>query len=146
MYQGRVRGKAISEQLNQKSIKYNWHEADVSVLEGVLARGDRKLSQVLLYVYNKGCFYDAWSEYFHNDVWMEAFEACGLEPDFYSHRERPLDEILPWDFLDCGVSRAFLEREWQKAKNETISPNCKQACQGCGAARFGCGICVEPRG
>ena len=138
--------KAISEQLNQKSIKYNWHEADVSVLEGVLARGDRKLSQVLLYVYNKGCFYDAWSEYFHNDVWMEAFEACGLDPDFYSHRERPLDEILPWDFLDCGVSRSFLEREWQKAKNETISPNCKQACQGCGAARFGCGICVEPRG
>lgn len=137
--------KAISEQLNQKSIKYNWHEADVSVLEGVLARGDRRLSQVLLYVYNKGCFYDAWSEYFHNDVWMEAFEACGLDPDFYFHRERPLDEILPWDFLDCGVSRAFLEREWQKAKNETISPNCKQACQGCGAARFGCGICVEPR-
>ena len=82
--------KAISEQLNQKSIKYNWHEADVSVLEGVLARGDRKLSQVLLYVYNKGCFYDAWSEYFHNDVWMEAFEACGLDPDFYSHRERNL--------------------------------------------------------
>ena len=137
--------KAISEQLNQKSIKYNWHEADVSVLEGVLARGDRRLSQVLLYVYNKGCFYDAWSEYFHNDVWMEAFAACGLDSDFYSHRERPLDEILPWDFLDCGVSRSFLEREWQKAKNETISPNCKQACQGCGAARFGCGICVEPR-
>ena len=137
--------KAISEQLNQKSIKYNWHEADVSVLEGVLARGDRRLSQVLLYVYNKGCFYDAWSEYFHNDVWMEAFAACSLDPDFYSHRERPLDEILPWDFLDCGVSRSFLEREWQKAKNETISPNCKQACQGCGAARFGCGICVEPR-
>ena len=137
--------KAISEQLNQKSIKYNWHEADVSVLEGVLARGDRRLSQVLLYVYHKGCFYDAWSEYFHNDVWMEAFAACGLDLDFYSHRERPLDEILPWDFLDCGVSRSFLEREWQKAKNETISPNCKQACQGCGAARFGCGICVEPR-
>lgn len=137
--------KAISEQLNQKSIKYNWHEADVSVLEGVLARGDRRLSQVLLYVYHKGCFYDAWSEYFHNDVWMEAFAACCLDPDFYSHRERPLDEILPWDFLDCGVSRSFLEREWQKAKNETISPNCKQACQGCGAARFGCGICIEPR-
>ena len=76
--------KAISEQLNQKSIKYNWHEADVSVLEGVLARGDRRLSQVLLYVYNKGCFYDAWSEYFHNDVWMEAFDACGLDADFYS--------------------------------------------------------------
>lgn len=95
--------KAISEQLNQKSIKYNWHEADVSVLEGVLARGDRRLSQVLLYVYHKGCFYDAWSEYFHNDVWMEAFAACCLDPDFYSHRERPLDEILPWDFLDLSL-------------------------------------------
>lgn len=138
--------KAISEQLNQKSIKYNWHEADASVLEGVLARGDRRLSKVLLYVYDKGCFYDAWSEYFHNEVWMEAFEACGLDVDFYSHRERPVSEILPWDFIDCGVSRAFLEREWEKAKNETISANCKQACQGCGAAKLKCGICMEPRG
>ena len=137
--------KAIVSQLNQKSIKYNYHEADASVLEGVLARGDRKLSKVLLKVYEQGCFYDAWSEYFHNDVWMKAFEDCGLSVDFYSHRERDLDEILPWDFIDCGVTKEFLKREWQKAQGEIVSENCKIKCQGCGAARFCGGICVEPR-
>ena len=137
---------AIASQLNQKHIKYNYHEADASVLEGVLARGDRKLSQVLLKVYEKGCFYDAWSEYFHNDVWMQAFEECGLSVDFYSHRERDLDEILPWDFIDCGVTKEFLKREWLKAQNETVSENCKLRCQGCGAARFGGGICTASRG
>lgn len=137
--------KAITEQLNQKSIKYNWHEADASVLEGVLARGDRRLSQVLFKVYEKGCFYDAWSEYFHNDVWMETFEECGLSVDFYSHRERDLDEILPWDFIDCGVTKEFLKREWLKAQREEISENCKLKCQGCGANRFGGGICFEER-
>ena len=136
---------AIGSQLNQKHIKYNYHEADASVLEGVLARGDRKLSQVLMKVYEKGCFYDAWSEYFHNDVWMQAFEECGLSVDFYSHRERDLDEILPWDFIDCGVTKEFLKREWLKAQQETVSENCKLKCQGCGAARFGGGICIESR-
>jgi len=136
---------AIASQLNQKHIKYNYHEADASVLEGVFARGDRKLSQVLLKVYEAGCFYDSWSEYFHNDVWMQAFEDCGLSIDFYSHRERELDEILPWDFIDCGVTREFLAREWQKAKQGIVSENCKQKCQGCGAARFGGGICFESR-
>ena len=137
--------KAITEQLNQKSIKYNWHEADASVLEGVLARGDRRLSKVLLKVYEKGCFYDAWSEYFHNDKWLEAFEECGLTIDFYNTRERSLDEIFPWDFIDCGVTKEFLKREWMKALNEKTSPNCKKQCQGCGANRFGGGICFEPR-
>lgn len=136
---------AIKEQLNQKSIKYNWHEADVSVLEGVLARGDRRIAKVLLAAYKKGCFYDAWSEYFHNDVWMETFEECGLDPAFYANRERPLDELLPWDFLDCGVTKDFLEREWLKCQNGEVSENCKQQCQACGANRFGCGICYEPR-
>lgn len=137
--------RAISEQLNQKSIKYNWHEADASVLEGILARGDRRLSQVLLKVYEKGCYYDAWSEYFDNDKWMETFEECGIEPDFYTTRERGLDEIFPWDFIDCGVTKEFLKREWQKAKRGEISENCKLKCQGCGAARFGGGICFEER-
>ncbi len=138
--------KAITEQLNQKSIKYNWHEADASVLEGVLARGDRRLSQVLLKVYEKGCFYDAWSEYFHNDIWMESFEECGLSVDFYTTRERDLDEIFPWDFIDCGVTKEFLKREWLKAQKEQTSENCKLKCQGCGANRFGGGICFEERG
>ena len=136
---------AISEQLNQKSIKYNYHEADASVLEGVLARGDRRLGEVILKVYQKGCFYDAWSEYFQNDVWLETMEECGLSVDFYTTRERSLDEIFPWDFIDCGVSKEFLKREWQKAREEQISENCALKCQGCGAARFGGGICFQTR-
>ncbi len=136
---------AISGQLNQKSIKYNWHEADASVMEGVLARGDRRLCAVIRRVYEKGGFYDAWGEYYDNDRWLAAMEECGLTVQFYTHRERPLDEILPWDFIDCGVTKEFLKREWEKARREEISENCKQKCQGCGAARFGGGICLEPR-
>ena len=135
--------KGIMAQLNQKSIKYNWHEADVSVLEGILARGDRKLAKVLLKAYEMGCLFDSWSECFHNDVWMKAFEDCGIEPDFYTTRERSEDEIFPWDFLDCGVTKEFLLREWKKARTQTVSPNCRQQCQGCGANRFGGGVCVE---
>ncbi len=135
----------ICEQLNQKSIKYNWHEADASVIEGVLARGDRRLCQVIRRVYEKGGFFEAWGEYYDNERWLEAMEECGLSVDFYTHRERSLEEILPWDFIDCGVTKDFLKREWQKAQRGEVSENCSQKCQGCGAAAFGCGICVEPR-
>lgn len=133
---------AIAEQLNQKSIKYNWHEADASVLEGVLARGDRRLGKVIRRVYEKGCFYDAWSECHNSEKWFETMAEYGLSADFYTHRERPVDEILPWDFIDCGVTKEFLVREWEKAKRGETSENCRQKCQGCGVARFGCGICV----
>lgn len=136
---------AISEQLNQKSIKYNWHEADVSVLEGVLARGDRKIGPVLVKAYENGCLFDAWSEHYKNEVWMEAFAQCGVDPDFYTVRERALDEIFPWDFIDCGVTKEFLKREWMKAQQETVSPNCRVQCQGCGANRFDCGVCLETK-
>ena len=138
--------KAVHSQLNQKRIKYNWHEADVSVLEGVFARGDRKVADVILKAYEKGCLYDAWGEYYKNDLWMESFDECGVDIGFYTTRERSLDEIFPWDFLDCGVNKEFLKREWQKAQQETVTPNCKMQCQGCGAARFGGGICFEERG
>ena len=137
--------KAISEQLNQKSIKYNWHEADASVLEGVLARGDRRLCEVIRRVYAKGSFYDAWSEFYDNERWLDTIEECGLSVDFYTHRERSLDEILPWDFIDCGVTKEFLKREWEKAQREEVSANCKLKCQGCGAAKFGGGICFESK-
>ena len=137
--------KSITEQLNQKSIKYNWHEADVSVLEGIMARGDRKINQVILKAYEMGCVYDAWSEYYKNDVWMQAFEACDVDPDFYTVRERHDDEIFPWDFLDCGVTKEFLLREWKKAQQETVTPNCRMQCQGCGASRFGTGVCFEEK-
>lgn len=135
----------ISNQLNQRSIKYNWHEADLSVLEGALARGDRKLSKVILKAYEKGCIYDSWSEYFHNEKWIEAFEECGLSVDFYTTRERSLDEIFPWDFIDCGVTKDFLKREWNRALAEEVTPNCRMECQGCGANRFEGGICYEAK-
>ena len=137
--------RAIGSQLNQKSIKYNWHEASVSVLEGVFARGDRKLSKVILNAYSKGCIYDSWDECFDNDKWMQAFEEENVSIAFYTTRERALDEIFPWDFLDCGVTKEFLKREWIKAANEEVSLNCKLQCQGCGANRFGGGICFEER-
>ncbi len=134
---------SIASQLNQKSIKYNWHEADVSVLEGIFARGDRRLNQVILKAYEKGCMYDAWSEYYQNDVWMQTFEECGIDISFYTTRERNDDEVFPWDFLDCGVTKQFLLREWHNAQKEAVTPNCKMQCNGCGAARFHTGICLE---
>lgn len=136
---------AIRSQLNQKSIKYNYHEADVSVLEGILARGDRRLSQVIAKVYEKGCIFDAWSEFYKNDIWMETMDECGLSVDFYTTRARDDDEIFPWDFLNCGVTKEFLLREWKKAQAETISLNCRGACQGCGALKYKCGVCLEEK-
>ena len=136
---------SIISQLNQKSIKYNWHEADVSVLESVLARGDRKLNKAILRAYERGCMYDAWSEYYQHEVWLSVFEECGIDPDFYTTRSREDDEVFPWDFLDCGVTKEFLLREWHKAQKETITLNCKQQCNGCGAAKYHTGICMEPR-
>lgn len=134
--------RAVMEQLNQKSIKYNWHETDASVMEGILARGDRRLCEPILKAYQKGCIFDAWGEYYKHDVWMETFAECGIDTSFYTTRERGLDEIFPWDFIDCGVSKDFLKKEWQRALDEQITPNCKQQCSACGAARFQSGICV----
>ncbi|MCR4959849.1 MAG: TIGR03960 family B12-binding radical SAM protein [Lachnospiraceae bacterium] len=133
----------IASQLNQKVIKYNWHEADVSMLEGVLARGDRKLSKLLLNVYKKGSIFDAWSEFFIYKNWLDAFEEEGIDPNFYTTRERCEDEIFPWDFLDCGVGKAFLLREWRNAKAGIVNPNCRDKCSNCGSARFDCGICIN---
>ena len=133
--------QGIMQQLNQKSIKYNWHEADVSVLEGVFARGDRRVAKVILEAYRRGCLFDAWSEYYKNDVWMSCFEDCGVDIGFYTTRERADNELFPWDFLDCGVTKQFLLREWKKAQEGVVSPNCKTQCQGCGAGSFQCGIC-----
>ncbi len=115
----------LKEQLNHKSIRYNWHEADVTVLEGLLARGDRRVAKAILYVYEHGGFFDAWREFFDYNRWLEAFEACGISIDFYALRERPLDEILPWDFIDIGVTKEFMIREWNQAHKETVTPNCR---------------------
>ena len=135
--------ECMHEQLNSKSIKYNYHEADVSILEGVFARGDRKLSAVLVRAYENGCLFDAWTETFREEPWIRAFDECGISMDFYTARERSLDEILPWDMIDIGVTKDFLKREWINALNETVTPNCRMRCSGCGARIFGGGVCYE---
>lgn len=139
----RIVNHKMHEMLNHKSLKYNWHEADVTVLEGVLARGDRKVAAVIEEAYRQGALYDAWSESFHNEIWMNAFETCGVDIDFYTTRARSLDEIFPWDFIDTGVTKEFLKREWINATKETVTPNCRMRCSGCGVRRFGGGVCYE---
>jgi radical SAM family uncharacterized protein len=133
----------MKEQLNFKSIKYNWHEAEVTELEGVFARGDRRVSGAIYDAYKAGCLYDSWSEYFDYDKWMKAFEDNGVNMEFYNCRERDESEIFPWDFIDVGVTKAFLLREYKRAKAEKVTPNCKQACANCGAKDFGGGVCFD---
>ena len=133
----------VRAQLNQRSIRYNWHEPDVTALEGFLARGDRRCADVILKAYEKGALYDAWTENFDYDIWKEAMAECGVDMTFYTLRERSLDEILPWDFIDTGVSRRFLEREWQRAKEGVVTENCRQKCSACGAMKFKGGVCLE---
>ena len=135
----------MKAQLNRKSLKYNWHEADVTVLEGVFARGDRKIGAVIEEAYRLGCLYDSWTEYFNNDLWMQAFEKTGVDIPFYTLRKRDLDEVFPWDFIDIGVTKNFLKREWKKAMDGVVTPNCRQGCSGCGAAIYGGGVCYESK-
>ena len=135
----------IRAQVNQRSIRYSWHEPDVTILEGFLARGDRRCSKVILRAYKKGAIYDAWSESFDYHIWKEAFAETNTDIDFYTLRERSTDEILPWDFIDAGVTKKFLIHEWEQAKKETVTPNCRQKCSGCGAMRYGGGVCYESK-
>ncbi len=137
-----LKGK-FNEQLNRKSLKYNWHEAELTELEGVFARGDRRVSRAVYDAYQEGCLYDSWSEHFDYSKWMKAFEKNGIRMEFYNSRERSEDEIFPWDFIDVGVTKAFLWREYKRARNEKVTPNCRQACANCGANGFGGGVCFE---
>ena len=133
----------LLQQLNKKSLKYNWHEADVTVLEGVFARGDRKVGKVIEEAYRLGCLYDSWSESFDNEKWMQAFANTGVDIEFYTMRKRSMDELFPWDFIDIGVTKNFLKKEWERAMNAQVTPNCRMQCSGCGAAKFGGGVCFE---
>ncbi|MEZ3485055.1 MAG: TIGR03960 family B12-binding radical SAM protein [Lachnospiraceae bacterium] len=135
----------FQEQLNRKSLKYHWHDAEVTVLEGVFARGDRRLAEVILAAYRLGCLYDSWTENFDNEKWMRAFADTGTDIGFYNLRERDADEIFPWDFIDIGVTKEFLYQEWQRALRGEVTPNCREKCSGCGAMRYKGGVCVEDR-
>ena len=143
------RAKVVNDemkaQLNQKSLKYNWHHSDVTVLEGVFARGDRRLCPAILDAYKSGCFFDAWGEYFDFDKWLAAFEKNNISIDYYAYRQRELDELLPWDFINCHVTKEFLKREWNNAMAAKVTPNCKMACSGCGSAKIGSGVCHNAR-
>lgn len=137
--------KHLKESIKTKKISFNYHAADTSYLEGVFARGDRKLCKVMLKAAEKGFHFDGWNDCFDFEAWMELFRECGIDPDFYTARKRSFDEILPWDFLDYGVCRKFLESECEKAYNSETTKNCREHCSGCGAAKYKGGICFEKR-
>ena len=133
--------KHLMENVHTHKIQVSWHQSQTSFLEGVFARGDRKLCDVIEAAWRKGCKFDGWDEYFQFDKWMEAFEACGVDPAFYSNRRREFSEILPWDHLDYGIRKEFLIEENQKAHESVTTPNCRQKCAACGAARLNGGKC-----
>jgi hypothetical protein len=119
-----------------KNVNYNWHDAKTSVMEGVIARGDRRQGQVIYTAWKMGCTFDGWDQLFDFDKWMAAFQACGIDPTFYTLRQRPLDEIFPWDHIGCGTTKEHLKAEWQRAREARVTPDCMQQCAGCGASRL----------
>ncbi len=135
----------LKECIHSRKISFSYHENKTSFLEGVFARGDRRLSAVLLKAHGKGCKFDGWDEYFDIDKWLEAFKESGLSPEFYANRERSYDEINPWDHLDYCVSKKFLIKENELAKQAVTTPNCRERCSDCGANIFGKGVCFEKR-
>ncbi len=139
----KIVNESVKAQLNRKSIRYNWHEADVTIIEGILARGDRRVADALVRVYEKGGIFAAWSDFYDDNMWHEAFAEAGLDEDFYTLRPRKEEEIFPWDFIDIGVTKNFLWKEWERARQESVTPNCRQKCAGCGAMKYKGGVCFE---
>lgn len=133
----------LKKEIRSKRIRYSWHDSRTSYLEGVFARGDRRLSEVLIRAVENGCKFDSWNEHFRFDTWMQTFKDLGIDPDFYTARERKDEEIFPWDHIDVGVTKEFLRQENEKAKKAVTTPNCREKCAGCGARSFGCGVCYE---
>ena len=136
--------KAVRGAIKSRSIVYNYHEQETSFMEAVFARGDRRTCDVLIKAFEKGAKFDGWSEYFNMEIWNEAMEECNLDSEFYVYREREYDEILPWDFIDIGVNRKYIERENEKAKKAELTKNCLEGCTGCGInVNFKEGQCFE---
>ena len=133
----------LKKEHNYKSIKYNWHDSNTSILEGLLARGDRRVGKVILEAYKDGCIFDAWTDFFKMDKWLKAIERAGIDMDFYTTRERSTDELLPWDFIDTGMTKAFMKREYDKARKGQTTKNCREGCGGCGCNSWTTGVCIE---
>lgn len=136
---------SFAAQRNRKSLKFTYHDAGISILEGVLARGDRRLCKSIYDIYKKGAIFDAWTEFFNMDTYTCTFKENNVDMDFYTARERKEDEVFPWEHIDAGVSKAFLLREWNRAKEGKVTPNCRKSCQGCGSAVYGGGVCFEAK-
>jgi len=132
----------LRQVLKIKGVTFNWHEPELSFIEACFARGDRRMGKVLHRAWQLGCRLDGWTEHFKFDMWLKAFEDCGLDPAFYANRERTKDEILPWDFVDSGITKAFLWKENERAQAGIVTPDCRKGCQGCGLKRFE-GVCVN---
>lgn len=135
--------KLLVDSVKSRKIKVSWHDPNVSILEAVLAKGDRRLCKVIYTAWKKGCKFDSWSEYYRFDLWLEAFAECGVDPAFYANRKFSFDEILPWDHLDYYVSKDFLIRENRKAHEAETTPNCRLKCSGCGVSRCIGGQCFD---
>lgn len=135
---------AVKGAIKSRAINYNYHEQKTSFMEAVFARGDRRTCELLIKAFEKGAKFDGWSEYFNFDVWVEAMKECNIDEDFYVYRDRNYDEILPWDFIDIGVNRRYLEVENEKAKKAELTQNCRKGCTGCGVnVNFKEGKCFE---
>ncbi len=132
----REKQQFLKSKIKSKYITYNWHESHTSYLEAIFARGDRKLTQVLIKAFEKGCKFDGWQEHFSFDRWMDAFRECNIDPEFYAYRNREVNEILPWDFIDVGVSKKYLQIEFEKAKKAELTRDCRLGCTGCGVNKF----------
>ena len=132
----------LKGEIKTKKISYKYHDARVSRIEAVFARGDRKLGRALLEAYNRNMMLDGWDEYFSYDKWISVFKDCGIDPAFYANREFGLDEILPWDFIDIGVTKKFMKREYEKSRQAVTTPDCRTKCSGCGASALCNGKCV----
>lgn len=143
--QQHIKKSIVDNKISLSKMTYNYHDTDTSYLEAVFARGDRRLNAVMLEAHKRGIRFDGWNDCFSLQVWLEAFEACGIDPAFYANRRRSFDEVLPWDHLDYGVTKEFLQRECERAYRSEASPNCREKCLGCGCTKYKGGVCYEKR-
>ena len=135
---------AIKSQLNAKSIRFQWHGSEMSVMEAVLARGDRRLGKLLMLLHQKGCRFDAWTEHFDAEIWHAALDTLGIDPAFYANRIRPDHEIFPWDHIDAGLRKDYLLHEFKRAMKGEVTPHCRERCSGCGInTAYHGGVCFE---
>lgn len=134
---------ALKDEFKSRAIHFTYHASKVSFLEAIFARADRRVCDVLIRAFEKGCKFDGWSEYFNYDAWMEAFEECSIDPEFYAYRNREYSELLPWDFIDIGVNKSYLIEENERAKRAEVTKDCRQGCTNCGVNKNLGGNCFE---